>query len=228
MARTRGQAAAQKGFPSPAPKAQEPQGIQLRKGANRRAESNRRIRPSAIRETPSQQDPPALQSKGRKRKEPIEPGAAQERRGPKRQPISPTHPAGDTIGEPAIGSGVPGRIDPVSHWVKEGNWPSRTVSSINRLLTRKKSNLSRKRSNSDISKTPSDQKPSIQYQDQRYETLLQFNGSYMTKAPGGLASASQDLCRSLLENTQPVPTDTLFRDMSQKYTYRCRLGHQHG
>ncbi|AEO56307.1 hypothetical protein MYCTH_2301073 [Thermothelomyces thermophilus ATCC 42464] len=194
MARTRGQAAAQKGFASPAPKAQEPQGIQLRKGASQRAESNRRIRPSAIRETPSQQDPPALQSKGRKRKQRIEPGAARERRGPKRQPISPTRPAGDTI----------------------GNWPSQTVSTMNRLLARKKSTLSRKRSNSDISKTPSDQKPreekSAQYRDQRYETLLQFNGSYMTKAPGGLASASQDLCRSLLENPQPVPGDTLFQD----------------
>ena len=34
----------------------------------------------------------------------------------------------------------------------------------------------------------------------------------MTKAPVGLASASQDLCRSLLENMQQVPSDTLFRD----------------
>lgn len=34
----------------------------------------------------------------------------------------------------------------------------------------------------------------------------------MTKAPLGLASASQALCRSLLEKTQPVPGDTLFGD----------------
>lgn len=34
----------------------------------------------------------------------------------------------------------------------------------------------------------------------------------MTKAPLGLASASKALCRSLLEKTQPVPGDTLFRN----------------
>ena len=85
-------------------------------------------------------------------------------------------------------------------------------------LARKKSssNLSRKRSNSATSTTPSDQKPreekSAPYRDQRYETLLEVKGSYMTKAPLGLASASQALCRSLLEKTQPVPGDTLFGD----------------
>lgn len=85
-------------------------------------------------------------------------------------------------------------------------------------LARKKSssNLSRKRSNSATSTTPSDQKPkeekSAPYRDQRYETLLEVKGSYMTKAPLCLASASQALCRSLLEKTQPVPGDTLFGD----------------
>lgn len=93
------------------------------------------------------------------------------------------------------------------------------------LLARKKSssNLSRKRSNSGMSTTPSittvtpsDQRPreekSAPYRDQRYETLLEIRGSYMSKAPLGLASVSQALCRSLLEETQPVPSDTLFRD----------------
>jgi hypothetical protein len=64
--------------------------------------------------------------------------------------------------------------------------------------------------------TPSDQKPreekSAPYRDIRYETLLAVKGSYMTEAPLGLATASLALCRSLLEKTQPVPSDTLFRD----------------
>lgn len=88
-----------------------------------------------------------------------------------------------------------------------------------RLLAQKKSssNLSRKRSNSAISRTPSDQRPreekSAPYRNQRYETLLEVEGSYMTKAPVGLASASQDLCRSFLEDkTSAIPNETLFRD----------------
>ncbi|KAB5581165.1 hypothetical protein GE09DRAFT_464757 [Coniochaeta sp. 2T2.1] len=89
---------------------------------------------------------------------------------------------------------------------------------MDRLLARKQSssNLSPKRSNSATSTTPSDQKPreekSAPYRHQRFETLLEVKGSYMTKAPLGLASTSQALCRSLLEKTQPVPSDTLFRD----------------
>ncbi|KAK4096923.1 hypothetical protein N658DRAFT_518944 [Parathielavia hyrcaniae] len=124
-----------------------------------------------------------------------------------RQRISPIGHAGDTIGEPVIDSGAAVPSDPVAYW----NWPEEvldTDSTMDRLLARKKSssNLSRKRSNSDISKTPSDQKPrqekSAPYRDQRYETLLEVKGT----------SASQDLCRSLLENTQQVPGGTLFRD----------------
>jgi hypothetical protein len=92
-----------------------------------------------------------------------------------------------------------------------------TMKGMKGLLARKKSssNLSRKRSNS-ASSTPSDQKPreekSAPYRDQRYETLLEVRGSYMAKAPLPLADASKALCRSLLEKTQPVPGDTLFRD----------------
>ncbi|AEO59814.1 hypothetical protein MYCTH_2095026 [Thermothelomyces thermophilus ATCC 42464] len=92
-------------------------------------------------------------------------------------------------------------------------------STMDRLLARKKSssNLSWERSNLTLSSTPSDQKPreekSAPYRDQRYETLLELKGnSYMAKDPLGLSSASKDLCRSLLEKPQPVPSDTLFRD----------------
>ena len=176
------------------------------------------------------QDPPApVQSRGRKRKQSIEHALeAGPDPDPKRQRTSPPRPTEDAFGEPAISSGAHKYTDPVAFWAKEGRWPeeqdwpeetSTTDFTMDRLpLARKKSssNLSRKRSNSATSTTPSDQKPreekSAPYRDQRYETLLEVNGSYMTKAPLGLASASQALCRSLLEKTPPVPGDTLFRD----------------
>ncbi|KAL2186419.1 hypothetical protein L209DRAFT_806751 [Thermothelomyces heterothallicus CBS 203.75] len=83
---------------------------------------------------------------------------------------------------------------------------------MDRLLARKKSSPS-----FTSSSTPSDQKPreekSAPYRDQHYETLLELKGSsYMAKDPLGLSSASKDLCQSLLEKPQPVPSNTLFRD----------------
>ncbi|KAL2264414.1 hypothetical protein VTK26DRAFT_3301 [Humicola hyalothermophila] len=155
---------------------------------------------------------------------PVEPGAPREHRRPKRQRLSPTCPAGNTIGELAIDSGAPEPTDPVACWVEKTRWPKKlnwakeADATMERLLARKEysSNLFRKRSNSVTSATPSDQTPreekSALYRDQRYEALLELQGSYTTEARGGLASASKDLCRSLLENTQPVPGDTLFRD----------------
>ncbi|KAM0413564.1 hypothetical protein ACHAPT_013659 [Fusarium lateritium] len=90
------------------------------------------------------------------------------------------------------------------------------------LLARKRSlaSLVRKRSNSatstSTSTTPSDQKPreekSAPYRDPRYETLLGTKGSFMTKSRLDVASASKSLARSLLEATQAVPEDSLFRD----------------
>ncbi|EJT79603.1 hypothetical protein GGTG_04687 [Gaeumannomyces tritici R3-111a-1] len=141
----------------------------------------------------------------------------------KRQRTWRTPPAETTFGEPAIGSGDP---DPIAFWRKEGRWPKELfqpkdtgemVPTMKGLLGRKKSssNLSRKRSNS-ASSTPSDQKPheekSAPYRDQRYETLLEVKGSYMAKASLPLPDASKALCQSLLEQTQPIPGDTLFRD----------------
>ena len=175
------------------------------------------------------QDPPApVQSRGRKRKHSIEhaleasPDTDRDP-DPKRRRTSPPHPTEDVFGELAIGSSANKHINPVAFWAKEGRWPDEqgwpeeTDFAMDRLLARRKSssNLSRKRSNSATSTTPSDQKreeKSAPYRDQRYETLLEVEGSYMTKAPSGLTNASQALCRSLLEKTPPVPSDTLFRD----------------
>ncbi|KAK3996888.1 hypothetical protein QBC44DRAFT_123387 [Cladorrhinum sp. PSN332] len=229
MAHTRAQTAAQRALSSTSSNYQgnRPQGIRPRKGssqkrATRRAERNR-LRPT----TPSPQDPPApAQSRGRKRKHSIEHALEVNPKpdpDPKRRRTSP-RPTEDEFCEPAIGSGAHKHTDPVAFWVKEDrwpeeqDWPEETDFTMDRLLARRKSssNLSRKRSNSATSTTPSDQKPreekSAPYRDQRYETLLEVEGSYMTKAPSGVTSASQALCRSLLEKTLPVPSDTLFRD----------------
>jgi hypothetical protein len=89
---------------------------------------------------------------------------------------------------------------------------------MERLLARKKSSshLSRKRSNSATSATPSDQKPreekSAPYRDQRYETLLGTKGSFMVKSKLDITGESKTLCRNLLENQQSVPDGSLFRD----------------
>ncbi|KAL2131237.1 hypothetical protein VTI74DRAFT_5388 [Chaetomium olivicolor] len=237
MARTRAQTAAQKALPSPASNNQgnRPPGIQPRKGssrkrATRRAEHNR-PHPTTPFPQDSQDPPASVLSRRRKRKQSIEhalEASPDPDPDPKRQRTSPPCPAEDAFGGPAISSGAHKHTDPVAFWVKEGRWPeeqdwpeenSKMDFTMDLLpLARKKflSNLSRKRSNFATSTTPSDQKPreekSTPYRDQRYETLLEVKGSYMTKSPLDIASASQALCRSLLEKTPPVPSDTLFRD----------------
>lgn len=86
------------------------------------------------------------------------------------------------------------------------------------LLARKKSlpSLSRKRSNSASSSTPSDQRPreekSAPYRDPRYETLLGTKGSFMVKSSLDIISSSKALSKTLLEAQQAVPVDSLFRD----------------
>ncbi|KAK4137560.1 hypothetical protein BT67DRAFT_113382 [Trichocladium antarcticum] len=225
MRRHQVQTAAQNALPSPASRNQgnRPQDVQPHNGSSRgRAEHHNRPHLATL----YPQDPQTPQSRGRKRKQSIE--DSDPNPDPKRQRISASRPAEDALGEPTISSGAHKHTDPVTFWVKEGRWPeeqhwpeviAKTDFTMDRLpLARKKSSskLSRKRSNSATSTTPSDQKPreetSAPYRDQRYETLLEVKGSYMTKSPFGLASASQALCRSLLEKTPSVPGDTLFRD----------------
>lgn len=180
--------------------------------------------------TSDPQDPPApVQSRGRKRKQSIEQALeAGPDPDPKRQRTSPPHPTKDGFGEPAISSGTHKHTDPVAFWTKEGRWPEEQdwpeETSITdftmdrRLLARKKSssNLSRKRSNSAISTTPSDQKPreekSAPYRDARYPLLLQTKGSYMDISELGITDTSKKLVRDLLGGEQAVPKETLFDD----------------
>ncbi|EGR52979.1 uncharacterized protein TRIREDRAFT_29115, partial [Trichoderma reesei QM6a] len=130
--------------------------------------------------------------------------------------------------EPATGSSAYIYTDPVAFWAKKGRWPeeqdwpeetSSTTSTIDRrYLPRKKSssNLSRKRSNSATSTTPSDQKPrelkSAPYKDARYPLLLQTKGSYMRVSELGITDGSKQLIRSLQNDEQSAPQGTLFDD----------------
>ncbi|KAK4182672.1 hypothetical protein QBC35DRAFT_457060 [Podospora australis] len=237
MARTRAQTAARRALPLSASNYQgnRPQGIQPRKGssrkrATRRAERNR-LRPTTPSETPvPRKQPTPVQSRGRKRKHSVEhaPGAdPYPDPDPKRQRTSPPHPTEDAFSEPAIGSRANKHTDPVAFWVKEDRWPeeqdwpeatSTSDFAMDRLLARRKSssNLSRKRSNSGTSTTPSDQKPreekSAPYRDARYPLLLQTKGSYMDISELGITDTSKKLVRDLLGGEQPVPKETLFDD----------------
>ncbi|OAA34236.1 hypothetical protein NOR_08578 [Metarhizium rileyi] len=88
-----------------------------------------------------------------------------------------------------------------------------------RLLFAKKkasTSLGSKRSGSDSSTTPSDQKPreekSAQYRSAQYPLLLQTKGSYMGKSPLGITDESRSLCKTLINNEQPAPKESLFDD----------------
>ena len=127
-------------------------------------------------------------------------------------------------------SGQETYVDPVDYWRGEGyRWPSEalwksmdTNPAVGHLLARKKSNSSqrRKRSDSELaeqsSNTPSDQKSreakSAPYRDARYSVLLATKGSFMDNHDLGVVEKSKELVRKLLEQEQPVPQDSLFRD----------------
>ncbi|KAK3366610.1 hypothetical protein B0T24DRAFT_722625 [Lasiosphaeria ovina] len=129
-------------------------------------------------------DPPTpVQNRGRKHKQSIEAALRRLDQARKRQRTTENTPS-----ELAIDTS-----DPIAFWAKKGRWPE-DQSWPERMSATK----------------PREEK-SDAYRDPRYVTLLKIRGSYMTKAPSGLAASSQAICRSLLEKTQPVPADTLFR-----------------
>ncbi|KUI73406.1 hypothetical protein VM1G_08683 [Cytospora mali] len=227
MAYTRAQSAAQTGRPLPAPK---DQGVRSHKKQFKDTQSRRDSHPrrGRLQEQPTisktlSQDPPA-QSRGCKRKESVEdtPNSSPEPNH-KRQRPSPARCAEVVSGASAIDNSAPKLTDPISYWVEEGRWPEEqcwleTESTMEGLLARKKSpsNLSRKRSNSATSITPSDQRPreekSNQYRNPQYALLLQTKGSYMGKSPLGITDESKRLCETLLYSGQPTPNESLFDD----------------
>ncbi len=88
---------------------------------------------------------------------------------------------------------------------------------VQALLRKKRSSASLgPRSSQATSQTPSDQQPrenkSRQYMKADYRDALEKQGSYMRADAVGAEDSSKDLCQKLLENEQPIPQDTLFRD----------------
>jgi hypothetical protein len=93
---------------------------------------------------------------------------------------------------------------------------------MSHLLARKKSATSLARKKSDVSSvtpsstTPSDEKPreakSAPYLRTSYATILASKGSFMDKSEQGITIRSKDVCKSLLENEQTVPLESLFHD----------------
>ena len=85
------------------------------------------------------------------------------------------------------------------------------------LLARKKSSASlRQQSSESNPTTSSDQQPreakSAPYANPSYATILATKGSFMDKSGLGITDASKGFCRTLLEEEQAVPQDSLFRD----------------
>ncbi|KAK2606301.1 hypothetical protein QQS21_003349 [Conoideocrella luteorostrata] len=116
-------------------------------------------------------------------------------------------------------------INLVDVWRKTGSWPKEYFNPVmEHLLARKKSlsSLSRKRSNSAASSTPSDQRPreekSAPYRDQRYETLLETKYSFLTKSGLDITATSKYMVKNLLDAKQIVPKDTLFGDSTFENT----------
>ena len=122
-------------------------------------------------------------------------------------------------------------IDPIDHWRRsgycwpQGHWSKNSIDSnpaVSHISARKKltGSLRRKRSDSkpanEGSDTPSDQKSrevkNAPYRDARYEALLATKGSFMGKGPLDITDTSKGICRNLLEASQPVPEDTMFRN----------------
>ena len=89
---------------------------------------------------------------------------------------------------------------------------------MDRLLARKKSSssLRRKRSESGLSSTPSDQKPreekSAPYRNPQYELVLNTKGTFMKESKEGISDASKLLCQKLLDGEQDVPKESVFDD----------------
>ncbi|KAH6655965.1 hypothetical protein BKA67DRAFT_515839 [Truncatella angustata] len=130
-------------------------------------------------------------------------------------PISRPPASDDAIGNTAAGNVE--LNNPIEFWAREGLWPPRLFEpDVDHLLARKRSLSALGGCN--------DQKPreekSAQYRDQRYETLLATKGSFMVESSLDITLPSKVQTQSLLDESQPPPQDTLFRDDVFKQTYR--------
>ncbi|KAK4143597.1 uncharacterized protein C8A04DRAFT_37384 [Dichotomopilus funicola] len=116
-----------------------------------------------------------------------------------------------------LAEGISRKLGPIDFWAREGHWPREYFElDMEHILERQSLLAPRRRSSSATSITPSDQRPreekSAPYRDPCYEIILGTKGSFMTKSNLDITNANKALCRTLLENSQPTPEDSLFRD----------------
>ncbi|KAI9670772.1 MAG: hypothetical protein M1817_003883 [Caeruleum heppii] len=155
---------------------------------------------------------------------------------PTRPHSLPTISSGDDRSRPAAvaNDGGVDESDPIHHWIRAGTWPKKLFRDdrqtraalgrpsnrkMNPILARTKSSSSLGRGNTESATnsgvTPSDDNPREEkmapYHDSRYRALMQGKRSFMSDCPAGIAAASQQLCRRLLETPTALPEDTLFR-----------------
>lgn len=106
---------------------------------------------------------------------------------------------------------VADEASPVQHQTKE-LLDYDCLNNMHRFLAEQRT-IRRKRSSSSIvSSSPTDQG----YQDTRYATKLESNGSFMKEYQGEVSEDIKEfndkLCRMLLEKEQPIPKNSLFSD----------------
>lgn len=179
--------------------------------------------PSPTNKTPGKE----IQDRERKRSQENKPTLSSSATSPpKRRRKSPPQSAiKDTIGENAVVSDIVEEINPLEYWRWEFRWPKEYFepeSNMNHLLARKKSSSSLRGKQSETGSatasytTPSDQKPrevkSAPYQSPQYEILLETKGSFMHKSDLDITDTSKNVCRTLLEDQQIVPEDSLFQN----------------
>ncbi|KAK3614960.1 hypothetical protein LTR56_026900 [Elasticomyces elasticus] len=114
---------------------------------------------------------------------------------------------------------------PIAYWATNKRWPRQYLeqgTDMENILARKRSVSSRGRKDSDTdSATPSStnqgeqksrEQKSAEYKKPQYATVLATKGVLMRPSSAGITKASQDWCRTMLEQQQTYPQDTLFRD----------------
>ena len=118
------------------------------------------------------------------------------------------------------------KSDSINHWIEKGSWPAEYFESeinMSLPLARKKSSTALRREaleNSSITPSQKTEGKSAPYKDLAYETLLAEQGSFLDDNSQGIIDDSKNECQTLLDTTQVVPQDSLFRDDLFKETCR--------
>ncbi|KAK3670755.1 hypothetical protein LTR78_009327 [Recurvomyces mirabilis] len=114
---------------------------------------------------------------------------------------------------------------PIAYWAANDEWPPQYFEEdrdMENILARKRSVSSMSRQNSDTdSATPSStgqgeqksrEQKSAEYKKPQYATVLATKGVFLKSSPSGVTKASQECCKTMLDQEQKYPPHTMFRD----------------